>query len=198
MAKRVADTLSYIALGRSLGSISTIQYQAGNDDIANMLSYAAYLYTSRYHGDIYTPAVFQSLMQSSKSMTTWSEHTGAVMNLEYMPGKNNTLVSVSNYGEILLTERKGKVLDTKVLFRNSAYDFRDVLVDQKTETIFAVSRTGHLVVIKNDLKTVKTVALDNMVHPMRLHDNSVREPALLQMRELCRSGRSPFLYYPSA
>ena len=75
MAKRVADTLSYIALGRSLGSISTIQYQAGNDDIANMLSYAAYLYTSRYHGDIYTPAVFQSLMQSSKSMTTWSERS---------------------------------------------------------------------------------------------------------------------------
>ena len=176
MAKRVADTLSYIALGRSLGSISTIQYQAGNDDIANMLSYAAYLYTSRYHGDIYTPAVFQSLMQSSKSMTTWSEHTGAVMNLEYMPGKNNTLVSVSNYGEILLTERKGKVLDTKVLFRNSTYDFRDVLVDQKT-----VSRTGHLVVVKNDLKTVKTVTLDNMVHPMRLHD--LNEKSLLVIGE---------------
>lgn len=181
MAKRVADTLSYIALGRSLGSISTIQYQAGNDDIANMLSYAAYLYTSRYHGDIYTPAVFQSLMQSSKSMTTWSEHTGAVMNLEYMPGKNNTLVSVSNYGEILLTERRGKVLDTKVLFRNSTYDFRDVLVDQKTETIYAVSRTGHLVVVKNDLKTVKTVTLDNMVHPMRLHD--LNEKSLLVIGE---------------
>ena len=181
MAKRVADTLSYIALGRSLGSISTIQYQAGNDDIANMLSYAAYLYTSRYHGDIYTPAVFQSLMQSSKSMTTWSEHTGAVMNLEYMPGKNNTLVSVSNYGEILLTERKGKVLDTKVLFRNSTYDFRDVLVDQKTESIYAVSRTGHLVVVKNDLKTVKTVTLDNMVHPMRLHD--LNEKSLLVIGE---------------
>lgn len=181
MAKRVADTLSYIALGRSLGSISTIQYQAGNDDIANMLSYAAYLYTSRYHGDIYTPAVFQSLMQSSKSMTTWSEHTGAVMNLEYMPGKNNTLVSVSNYGEILLTERKGKVLDTKVLFRNSTYDFRDVLVDQKTESIYAVSRTGQLVVVKNDLKTVKTVTLDNMVHPMRLHD--LNEKSLLVIGE---------------
>jgi hypothetical protein len=29
-SKRVADTLSYIALGRSLGSISTIQEQVGN------------------------------------------------------------------------------------------------------------------------------------------------------------------------
>ena len=88
---------------------------------------------------------------------------------------------MSNYGEILLTERKGKVLDTKVLFRNSIYDFRDVLVDQKTESIYAVSRTGHLVVVKNDLKTVKTVTLDNMVHPMRLHD--LNEKSLLVIGE---------------
>ena len=77
-SKRKADTLSYIALGRSLGSISTIQAQAGNDEMANMLSYASYLYTTRYGGDIYYPAIFQSLMQMSKSMNTWSEHTGAV------------------------------------------------------------------------------------------------------------------------
>jgi hypothetical protein len=37
-SKRMADTLSYIALGRSLGSISTIQYQAGNDEVADLLS----------------------------------------------------------------------------------------------------------------------------------------------------------------
>ena len=184
-AKRVADTLSYIALGRSLGSISTIQFQAGNEDIANMLSYAAYLYTSRYNGDIYTPAVFQSLMQASRSMTSWAEHTGAVMNLEYMPGKDNCLVSVSNYGEIRLTERKGSQLDTKVLFKNSAYDFRDVIIDQNTETIYAVSRTGHLVIIQNDQKTAKAVAkvvaLDHIEHPMRLHD--LNEKSLLVIGE---------------
>ena len=80
-SKRKADTLSYIALGRSLGSISTIQAQAGNEDIANQLSYASYLYTSRYRGDIYYPAVFQSLMRSSQSKVSWSEHLGAVMNI---------------------------------------------------------------------------------------------------------------------
>ena len=180
-AKRVADTLSYIALGRSLGSISTIQYQAGNSEIANLLSYAAWLYTSRYNGDIYIPAVFQSLMQSSQSMVSWAEHTGAVMNLEYMPGKNNSLVSVSNYGEILLSERNGIQLNTKVLFKNSSYDFRDVIIDPNTETIYAVSRTGHLVVIQKDNKNAKVVTLDNIEHPIRLHD--LNEKTLLVIGE---------------
>ena len=180
-AKRVADTLSYIALGRSLGSISTIQYQAGNSEIANLLSYAAWLYTTRYNGDIYTPAVFQSLMRSSQSMVSWTEHTGSVMNLEFMPGKNNSLVSVSNYGEILLSERNGIQLNTKVLFKNSSYDFRDVIIDPNTETIYAVSRTGHLVVIQKDKNTVKVVTLDNINHPIRVHD--LNEKTLLVIGE---------------
>ena len=171
-AKRTADTLSYIALGRSLGSISTIQAQAGNDDIANLLSYASYLYTSRYSGDIYYPAVFQSLMASSKSVVSWTEHIGAVMNLEYVPGEDNKLVSVSNYGEIILNERKENRLQTKMLFRNSDYDFRDVYISKSTGNIYAVSRSGHLVIIKDNLKTVKTIDLDKIEHPMRAHELS--------------------------
>ncbi len=170
MSKRVADTLSYIALGRSLGSISTIQYQAGNDEVANMLSYASYLYTDRYGGDIYYPAVFQSLMESSKSISAWTEHAGAVTNLEHVSNKKNTLVSVSNYGEILLSERQGNKLKVTTLFKDNHYDFRDVIIEKTSGNIYAVSRTGHLVVILPDLKTVKIVPLDNMLHPIRLHD----------------------------
>lgn len=169
-SKRMADTLSYIALGRSLGSISTIQAQAGNDEIADLLSYASYLYTSRYNGDIYYPTIFQSLMQSSKSMVSWTEHTGAVMNLEYMPGESNKLVSVSNYGEIILSERQGNRFLSTSLFKNNQYDFRDVIIDRISGSIYAVSRTGHLVIIEKDLKTVKIVELDKIKYPMRLHD----------------------------
>ena len=172
MSKQKADTLSYIALGRSLGSISTIQSQAGNEDVANLLSYASYLYTSRYRGDIYYPAIFQSLMRSSQSMVSWTEHLGAVMNLEYMPGEDNRLVSVSNYGEIILSERQGDRLKTNVLFRNKDYDFRDVIINRTSGRIYAVSRTGHLVVVQEDLKTVKTIVLDKIEHPIRLHDIS--------------------------
>ncbi len=173
-SKRKADTLSYIALARTLGSFSLTQENAGNHDIACLLGYASYLYTSRYGGDIYYPIVFQSLMQLSQSKVTWTEHAGAVMNLEYMPGKENTIVSVSNYGEIVLSERQGNRLLTKVLYENSKYDFRDVIIDSTSGNIFAASRTGHLVIISNDLKTIKIIYLDNVEHPLRLHDINER------------------------
>ncbi len=167
-SKRVADTLSYVALGRSLGSLSTIQHQAGNKEIANLLSYASYIFTSRYQGDLYYPAVFQSLMQSSESMLTWSEHTGAIMDLEFMPGEINRLVTVSNYGEIMLSERNGDRLNTQMLFKNSQYDFRDLLIDNNPKTIYAISRTGHLVVIPEDTKKTKIIDINKMEHPMRI------------------------------
>ena len=180
-SKHKADTLSYIALGRSLGSISTIQAQAGNDDIANLLSYASYLYTTRYRGDIYYPAVFQSLMQQSQSKVSWTQHIGAIMNMEYMPGTDNSLVSVSNYGEIILNERKGNRLHSKVLFNNNKFDFRDVILDQTSGNIYAASRTGHLVIISQDLTTIKTLELDKIEHPMRLHD--LNEKSMLVVGE---------------
>ena len=180
-SKRVADTLSYIALGRSLGSISTIQYQAGNDEIANLLSYASYLFTSRYQGDIYNPAVFQSLMQSSQSMVSWSEHIGAVMSFDFLPNEVNKLISVSNYGEIMLCERKGDRLHTKMLFKNSQYDFRDLFIDKTTKNIYVISRTGQMVIIPEDLKDIKTISIDKIVHPMRI--NYINETNLLIIGE---------------
>ena len=174
-SKRVADTLSYIALGRSLGSISTIQYQAGNKDIANLLSYASWLFTSRYHGDVYNPTVFQSLMQSSESMVSWSEHTGAVMNLDFLPNEVNRLITVSNYGEIILCERKGDRLFTETLFKNKQYDFRDLYIDKATKKIYALSRTGELVVISRKEEggkrkdEVKEISIDGMEHPMKIN-----------------------------
>lgn len=169
-SKRKADTLSYVALGRSLGSIATIQAQGGNMDIANLLGYASHLYTSRYNGDIYNPTVFQALMQLSQSKLSWSEHIGAVMNVECVPQRENTLISVSNYGEIILSERNGSLLKSTTLFANSKYDFRDVLVDPNSGDFYAVSRTGHLVIIGSDLKTTKIIELSKVKHPMRVHE----------------------------
>ena len=180
-SKRKADSLSYITLGRSLGSISTILAQAGNNEIANLLSYASYLYTSRYKGDIYHPAVFQSLMQLSQSQVSWTEHNGAVMNMENMPGQTDKLVSASNYGEIILSQREGNHLKSTFLFKNNQYDFRDVTIDPASGSIFAVSRTGHLVIIEKDLKTVRTIVLDKVEHPMRLH--SLNDKSMLVIGE---------------
>lgn len=186
-SKRVADTLSYIALGRSLGSISTIQYQAGNKEIANLLSYASYLFTSRYHGDVYNPRVFQSLMQSSESMVSWSEHTGAVMTLEFLPNEVNRLITVSNYGEIILCERKGDRLFTETLFKNKQYDFRDLYIDKATMTIYALSRSGEMVIVTRKEERgkwkdeVKVISIDKMEHPMKI--NYINDQNLLIIGE---------------
>jgi WD40 repeat protein len=185
-SKRVADTLSYIALGRSLGSISTIQSQAGNKETADLLSYAAYLFTSRYNGDLFNPAVFQSLMRSSESMVSWSEHTGAVMNIDFLPNEENRLVTVSNYGEIILCERKGDRLLTETLFKNNQYDFRDVYIDKATKLIYALSRSGELVIIsdkdeKKGKREVKTYSIDGMKYPRKI--NYINDDFLLIIGE---------------
>lgn len=168
-SKNKADTLSYIALGRSLGSVSTLLSHAGNDEYAIPLCYASYLYTSRYKGDIYQQAVFKPLMQASRSITTWTENTGAITDIEYMPGGESKLVTISNYGEIVLCERQGDRLLTNTLFRDSQFDFRDVDIIESTGIIYAISRTGHLVYIDKDLKSSKPIELTGILHPLRLH-----------------------------
>ena len=59
LSKRVADTLSYRALARSLGSLSSIQTQMGDTELGDKLAYVSYLFSKRYSGDYYYPAVFQ-------------------------------------------------------------------------------------------------------------------------------------------
>ena len=50
--RRTAEALSYLALGRSLGALAITQFRAGNQEIGDLLSYASYVYTDRYHGDL--------------------------------------------------------------------------------------------------------------------------------------------------
>jgi len=56
-SRRIADTLSYVNLGRTLGTLSLNQLEIGNKELANLLGYASYLFTQRYHGDINKSAV---------------------------------------------------------------------------------------------------------------------------------------------
>ncbi len=60
-SRRVADTLSFLALARNLGSRATIQHNTGNTELAALLAYASYTYTNRYLGDVYNPAIYESL-----------------------------------------------------------------------------------------------------------------------------------------
>ena len=141
--RRTAESLSYLALGRSLGALALTQFRAGNQEIGDLLSYASYLYTERYHGDVYYPTIYQAISQSSQSRNEWNRHSDAVYNLEFLPKSDNKLVSISSYGEILYHEVNGNQLKTTTIFKDRIYDFRDVYINPNS-TIYAISRNGYL------------------------------------------------------
>ena len=101
LSKRIADTLSYVALARSLGSLSSIQAQLGYTELSDLLAYSSYHFINRYQGDVYYPAIFQSLMTASQSKRSWSKHNGALMKCAYMSDKDDRMVTVSSYGTFL-------------------------------------------------------------------------------------------------
>ena len=163
--RRAAEALSYLALGRSLGALALTQFRAGNQEIGDLLSYASYLYTERYQGDLYYPAIYQALSQSSQSKDEWSRHSDAVYNLEFLPKSDYQLVSCSSYGEILYHEVNGNQLKTTTLFKDKSYDFRDVLINPNTGIIYAISRNGYLYIKKG--KDVKLLEVP-LVKPSKL------------------------------
>ena len=166
--RRTAETLSYLALGRSLGALALTQFRAGNQEIGDLLSYASYLYTDRYHGDVYYPEIYQALSQSSQSKIEWNRHSDAIYNLEFMPQSDKQMVSISSYGEILYHEVNGNQLKTTTLFKDKNYDFRDVTITPNN-TIYAISRNGFLY-IKNG-KDVKILPVP-LVRPFKLFISS--------------------------
>lgn len=164
--RRTAESLSYLALGRSLASLAITQFRAGNEEIGDLLSYASYLYTERYHGDLHYPIVYQALTLSSKSQNEWSRHYGVVPNLAFMPKSDKQLVSVSTYGEVFFHELNGNQLKTTTLFKDKNYDFRDVYIHPANDGIYAISRNGYLFIKVG--KNVKMLELPMLDKPFKL------------------------------
>lgn len=169
--KRVTDTLSYIALGRSLGSIAyNHSLSDGNDELAQRLAYASYWFMKKYgsKNDIYHISVIQALMETSKSKRVFSHiHKGGVTNICFVQGFSD-LITISNYGEIFRHEKQGDNIKTTKLFADNAYDFRSVYVS-KAGTIYAASYTNQLVIIKPNGKT-EQILLTDIIHPSALEE----------------------------
>ena len=162
-SKRVADTLSYIALGRSLGSLAMVQAQAGNKELSELLAYASYAFTSRYGGDVYQPAVFQALMTASQSMRSWPRHNGAAMALQALPGHHGVVFTASSYGEVMRHVKQGNQLLSASLLNDNSCDFRSLYATDEG-TVYVVSRTGQLVIINHGV--TRYVPLPTLEHPM--------------------------------
>ena len=164
-SKRVADTLNYVSLSRSLGTQAYTQYQAGDTVVGTMLAYSSYLFNQDYHGDPYTPAVFQAMALTSKGVHVYAMHNGALSRVEW-DSENNQLVTLSTYGEIFVHKKENGQLKTRRVFQDKNYDFRDAFASYVDGTIYAVSRTGHLVIVRPGKTEI--LALDQLTHPFKV------------------------------
>ena len=141
-SRNVADTLSYIALGRSLASLSSTQYLAGNKDASALLAYTAWKFTKDYKGNVNIPVIYKSLSQNSGSFTSSLIHKGGVSRICALNDKGD-YVSVSRYGEITQWNYASGKWDKQLLSSNSACSYRDVCIDGEG-VIYALSYNGLL------------------------------------------------------
>lgn len=162
-ARNVADTLSNVALGRVLASLSTIQYQAGNRDASALLAYASWKFTTEYQGNVYLPVIFNALILNSQSFRTQNIHRGGVARI--LPC-GDAYVSVSRYGEVRRWQDEAGEVRDQLLFSDSTYSFRDVWVDAD-RTIYALSYEGRLCLLPPDAKA-ETILLPETNGWMRL------------------------------
>lgn len=173
-----ADTLRYISLGRSLGSASRQALLSNQQDIAQLLAYYSYYYTKEYGGELYIPDVFQALLNASHSVQSWAKHRSSIRGLDFMQDEN-VLVSVCDYGTILRHKKSAKLhmteLRTDTLFSDKQYDFRYLYAGYKG-IVYAVSRSGHLVVLDTNLNKERIIRVLENDHPSMCwvyNDNTV-------------------------
>lgn len=164
-----ADTLRYQSLGRSLGSASLQAFSVNQLDLAQLLAYYAYHYTTQYGGVVYFPTVFQALLNASHSIQSWSKHRGMLRGIGFLPENDRRIVTVCDYGAILIHKKivnqQKTMLKTDTLLSNRKYDFRYTYAD-KNGTIYAISRSGHFVVIENcDKKKTRIIPVLEKDHP---------------------------------
>lgn len=166
IAMRKTDTLSYLSLGRSLGSMAVTQYHIGNQELSELLSYAAYFFTQKYGGDVYDPSIYQPLTLISQSKNEWDVHEGAITNTKMLTKDGKNILTVSSYGEIQRHQKDGDKLVSKTLFFDKNYDFRNVYTDMDNNIIYALSRTGHLVI--RTMTSTKILEINGITNPTKM------------------------------
>lgn len=164
-SKRVADTLSYLTMARNIASVAITQQKTGNKQLAALLAHASYTFTKRYHGDVYHPTLYEAMTLTSGAQRKWAIAHGYIMKTTIIPG-TNSFMSISTYGEIMRHIDANGTLQTKTVYSNNNYDFRDIYFN-KERTFYAVSHTGHLVVSKENGK-IHVVNIDGAIHPFRV------------------------------
>lgn len=153
-AQMKADTLARLALGRSLGSQASTQYTTGYKDLAALLGYSAWKFTSENNGDVYQPAIFDALSLTSDLSKRWGLHKGAIRDIcLFQDDKGPYLLSASEYGELFLWKISGNdLIRERILVNNPEYNLRKVSVSPEKGLFIALSHTNVLIVIDKNGK----------------------------------------------
>ena len=164
LSKRVTDTLSYITLARTIGNTAITQFNADNHELADLLAYTACVFTERYHGDIYSPTIYQALAKTSQNKNVWNKHKGRLTDIAFADAKEGYFITCSTYGEIMKHRKNGNKLVSEMVFSNSRFDFRDLYIVRETEVIYALSRTGQLVVVDGNKVSIIDINIPNLMY----------------------------------
>ena len=201
-AKRVADTLTYLTLGRSLGSLSVTQYKTGNYETAALLAYAAWNFINKYRGDVFLSSVFNSLSLSAGESHVWLRHKGGVSAIAFLPVSEAeaTFYTVSRYGEVLLWSEDGKGdYLTKSIFHATDFDFRAAHVDS-VGVLYALSYDGRLLEYAHGQSRIREVQKEEYTQMMfpddkRLLSLKKDHPAAATSFSYCSTSRQLAIGY---
>ena len=176
-ARSVADTLSYLALARSLASEAITQENTGNRDVALLLAYSAYMFNDRYNGDVYQSNLFDAFSLTSRTNQTWKIMNGAVMKIGQYASDPNRYTCISTYGELYEFRYENDNITPKLIFSNNDFDFRDMQMFNNG-MIYVVSRSGELLMF-NPNGTYVVQPIPGAVHPFRLFIRNETELAVV-------------------
>lgn len=151
-AKQKADTLAYLALGRSLGSIAMTQYRTGNNVTASLLAYAAWLFVKRYGGDTYQSSVFNALTLISGQPDSWQRHRAGISAIVCDHWSRHNIYTCGRYGEVVKWEKTTDGYDTEILYSNPEDDFRGAFLDAN-HVLHALTYAGKTVTFNHPLET---------------------------------------------
>lgn len=141
-AKSISDTLTYRTLGRTLGNASQ-QYFNTNREISDIQAYASWYFLNKYDGNTYQSESFKALNACSKGKIDSRLQNGSSINGIALT--DGGYIVATDYGEIIKINSASSINSHTLLFHDTNYDFRDVVVVKNK--IYAISRHGELVCI---------------------------------------------------